>query len=538
MTTPWRSWMSEDELNEVMRACEGPWLAPLPEPEVRRQLAWFPDEALIDWFLRGDGFSAGGVTALSLADALAWRRTLLLRDLPAPLSSADRFLPLIRCSAGFLIYDGQARGVALRRTKQVEQYEVALQSPLSLRVLLGERQESQPRVRRADEDEPAWDDEEELDTDTDGPEEVDPQQHLERIAAHHGWKRGLEVATAAARLAAHCDDELLAEWFSFVGASTRTLLGDLKALSLDAALVLRDEFEERATPALRARLHHLRWTPLIELPGRHLLVAWRRGVRLHVFREGQWQPAAWARRQPLEGFFAAVSAWCEPREAPATEDPDALEEALWALGEPLDLDPAPRAGISTDALSGFSPGTAAALERWFSLSLEAGFQQVAHRLTRADELGEGNVIAPILVAEDGLELSVVEGSGVVLRVGDARLPWAPSLTRWVQGLRAEPSVARVHVTRNIVGHYRVELPMLPFELARRLERLDARWDVDEKELAIAPGPETRLELERLRPVLVLDDGTRAALISALDAHREGELAWEALSTTFVFKPLH
>jgi hypothetical protein len=39
-------------------------------------------------------------------------------------------------------------------------------------------------------------------------------------------------------------------------------------------------------------------------------------------------------------------------------------------------------------------------------------------------------------------------------------------------------------------------------------------------------------------VLVLDDESRAALISALDAHREGELAWEPLSTTFVFKPLH
>jgi hypothetical protein len=132
------------------------------------------------------------------------------------------------------------------------------------------------------------------------------------------------------------------------------------------------------------------------------------------------------------------------------------------------------------------------------------------------------------------------GLGVVLRSGDARLPWAPSVTAWTRELddaadrRGSPGAS---VTRNFVGHYRVELPLLPYELARRLEKLTHEQEevIDPKEFSISLGDEAELQVVRFKPTLVLDEDSRRQLVSALDALREAELSW--LEVTFVFKPL-
>jgi hypothetical protein len=98
----------------------------------------------------------------------------------------------------------------------------------------------------------------------------------------------------------------------------------------------------------------------------------------------------------------------------------------------------------------------------------------------------------------------------------------------------------VNVTRNFVGKYRVELPMMPSEVARRLEQVreGEPWVVLRRELSIAVGNETRLEVSHMTsPVLVMDESGRTELINALDTQREPELEYEPWSTTFVFKPL-
>jgi hypothetical protein len=104
----------------------------------------------------------------------------------------------------------------------------------------------------------------------------------------------------------------------------------------------------------------------------------------------------------------------------------------------------------------------------------------------------------------------------------------------------QPHLPDVSVTRNFVGRYRVELPMLPYEFARRLEQLEKSepWVVLRRELSIALGEETRLEASHMRPpVLTLDEVGRAALIKTLIAQREPELEYEPWSTTLVFKSL-
>lgn len=98
----------------------------------------------------------------------------------------------------------------------------------------------------------------------------------------------------------------------------------------------------------------------------------------------------------------------------------------------------------------------------------------------------------------------------------------------------------VQVTRNFIGNYRVELPMLPNEVARRLEEIreGVPWVVLRREFSIALGEETRLEVSHMRPpVLVLEQAARAELIDTLEAQQEPELEYGPSSTTFVFKPL-
>ena len=84
----------------------------------------------------------------------------------------------------------------------------------------------------------------------------------------------------------------------------------------------------------------------------------------------------------------------------------------------------------------------------------------------------------------------------------------------------------------MLGQYRVELPLLPFEFAREVER--GKYEVDRFKLA--KGRKSRVDVnERGFPVVVLDVAARAELVQQLDALREAELTWR--SVTFVFKPL-
>ena len=283
-----RGWISESELRAVRTALSGAWRPARPEAEILRSLSWFPDERLVSWFLEGDGCAGGSVEALTLDAALSWRRQLLLRDLPSPLSSKDRFLPLIRCEAGFLIYDGAAKGVALRRTKAIERYPDALKDPLGLRALFEEDEAPGQYVD-------PWAGDEEEEEEEEPPERPVPltlDKHLARLIQHHQWPTAQPPQELLTRLTPLCAVPELAEWFACVGEQTRLVFSDLRAFSFADALICRDELEGASSAALQAELHHQRWMPLLELPGRHAVLYWKgRGVRLHVFRAGAWQAA-------------------------------------------------------------------------------------------------------------------------------------------------------------------------------------------------------------------------------------------------------
>jgi hypothetical protein len=515
-----RRWITESELREIRNVLAGPWLPPQPEAELRRALAWFPDAALLRWFSRGDGTEESDLHALSLEEAISWRRQLLKRNLESPLSSADRFLPLVRWrEEGFLIYDGAARGVALRRTSHVERYAEALKSPLPLSELLqGGSGPAPPEPEEED----------------DPPEEVvHLDQHLERAL-------GTSFAPASIEeLRPLCDAPELHEWFSRVGPASRTLLSDLRALSFSDALVSRDQLEGAASAELQSRLHHLSWMPLLELPGRHVVIFWKNhGVCLHVHRDGSWREANWSRSVNFKAFGAALSAWGEPA-LPQHEDLDLIVTRLWDVTATWEEEP-PARDVDSTRLAGFSRPVARALEAWFSEASETPFTEAGHRLVSSASLEPGLPIAPLLTGADGVDTCAVDGRGIVLRSGETRLPWAPSVTQWTIELadallrRGTPGVS---VRRNIVGHYRVELPWLPYELARRLERISFEQpeDIDADEFTIALGDHAEVRVEQFKPTLVLDQASRGELVAALDSLRAAELTW--LEVTFVFKPL-
>jgi hypothetical protein len=281
--------------------------------------------------------------------------------------------------------------------------------------------------------------------------------------------------------------------------------------------------------------------PLIELPGRHAAVFWRRrGVRLHVFSEGKWQVAPWSRSVPLEVFVAALSQW-SGAPLPHGEDEGLIGEYLWNIADVWDEDTTAHA-IVPASISGFSEPMQGALEAWFSEVPVRPFADAGERPRLSEELDAGQIILPLIDGTDGVETCAVEGQGITLRLAGTRLPWSASLTTWVESLsegarrRGLPGVS---ITRNMIGQYRVEVPMLPFELARRLEQLtaEAPWPIDPLELTIALGPEARVEVEKFKPCFVLDESARTSLVGQLDAHHEPELFVELLSATFIFKPL-
>jgi hypothetical protein len=528
------SWISEHELRAIRAALSRPWRATQPEAEVRRSLAWFPDERLVSWFLEGDGCEGEEVEALRLEEALSWRRQLLLRDLGSPLSSRDLFLPLVRCDAGFLIYDGAAKGVALRRTKATERYVGALETPLRLTELLEAQPPSVPERDWPDEE----DDEEDEEDEEDEPATVTLASHLARLARHHEWPAAQPWQEVLQKLGSLCASPELAEWFAQLGSTTRLVFSELRGFSLPDSLIARDEIEGAASPELQAQLHHLSWMPLIELPGRHAVLYWKgRGVRLHLFRDGAWQQAPWSRSTELPEFIAAFSGWTEPA-LPLDERPDLIDDSLWGLADAWLGEPAER-DVDSSRLAGFGEATQHALEVWFARASEVPFVDSGERAVTSEELEAGQVIAPLLEG-DSVQTCAVEGRGVVLRVGETRLPWSASITRWTRSLLVAAGhrfTSGVTVTRNLVGHYRVELPLLPWELARQLERLEVDRPVviDAEEFSISLGAEARVEVVSFTPMLVLDGPARSQLVTQLDALREPELSM--LSVTFRFKPL-
>jgi hypothetical protein len=251
--------------------------------------------ASCSWCARSSGAAGAGSdeeSVLSLDEALEWRRQLVLRDLEPPLSSVD---------AGLLIYDGKARGGG------AAPHEGHRALPTGAAGASSECSE--------DEDEDFDDGDGDV-----GPLDEPPEsaplafaEHLARLAYHHRWPPARAVAEVHRQLAPLCDAPQLAEWFAHLGAETRVVLSDLRAFTLAEALVKRDELEGAASASLQGQLHHLGWMPLLELPGRHAVLFWkRRGVSLHLFRDGAWQAAPWSRCTTFDDFVAALSRWVEP----------------------------------------------------------------------------------------------------------------------------------------------------------------------------------------------------------------------------------
>ncbi|MFT3709711.1 MAG: hypothetical protein QM817_18950 [Archangium sp.] len=501
-----RRWLASGELEPVLDAVRAKFNAPQPEAEIRRVLAWFPSEALVRWFLRGDGLRAGEVEFLTLEDAMKWRRETLKRDLPSPLSSGDRFLPLIRMPEGFLIFDGRSGGLALRRTKRPENYVDALKTPIFLHELTAER--PPPRV-------PVEPEEEE-------PEEperaVVPRSRRDDHFRALGWwtERPLDAAAMNALL----DDALAREWFSRIGPETRRV-DAVKFWSLTDALIARDELEERASVALTSHLHHLGWMPLGALENGDQLVYWaHHGVRFHRANEGRVALAPWSRLVSLDVFLEALTK-PQPR-----EEPELIADALFGVAATWDEDPPENAVVAGDL----------ALEAWFSCAPATPFREAGETVAKQAPAVNGAV--QLLDGADGVSTWLREGGGVVLRVNELEVPWAASLTEWTYALNTAAdarTLPGINVVRNFVGHFTIELPFLPFEFARQLESMGERLDL--LEFAVERAGETTLHVERLTPVLKLDAEGSEELIAALDAQREPMLRWEPLGTTFVFKPL-
>lgn len=126
--------LSDDELSRIRSELLAPARAPaLHEDLISRELSWFPNAELVRWFTLGDGCgSSEGLHVFSVAEALRARRELLLRDLGPPFTSASRFLPLMRCSEGLLIFDGAAGGLVLRPTRNPVAYSKNRMTPLPL----------------------------------------------------------------------------------------------------------------------------------------------------------------------------------------------------------------------------------------------------------------------------------------------------------------------------------------------------------------------------------------------------------------------
>lgn len=502
----YRRWLAAGELDRVVEAARAKFNAPQPEAEIRRVLAWFPSEPLVRWFLRGDGLRAGDVEFLGLDDAMKWRRETLKRDLPSPLSSGDRFLPLIRTPEGFLIFDGRSQGLALRRTKRPENYVEALKTPIFLHELTADRPPPRVPVEPVEEEPEA------------------PVQPVETRTARDdsfralGWwtERPLDTAAMTPLL----DDALAREWFSRVGPETRHV-GALKFWSLTDALIARDELEERASGPLASHLHHLGWMPLGALENGDQLVYWaHRGVRFHRVTEGRVALAQWSRLISMDLFLEALT---RPR---TREESDMIADSLMGLAEVWEEEPPENAVVTTDF----------ALEAWFSLAPATPFREAGETLAKQAPAVNGAI--QLLQGADGVGTWLRESGGVVLRVNELELPWAPNLTEWIYALHTAAdarTLPGISVVRNFVGHFTIELPFLPFEFARQLESMGERLDL--LEFAVERAEETALHVERLTPVLKLDAEGCAEFIAALDAQREPMLRWEPLGTTFVFKAL-
>jgi hypothetical protein len=469
-----------------------------------------PIEALVRWFLRGDGATVGPIQFLSLEEAMQWRRETLKRNLPPPLSSANGFLPLIRTPEGFFMFDGRAGGLVLRRTKQPEQYVTALKTPIALSALLAEPPAPPPPPALEPED------------DEDDEPRV-PRSALAVAFEALGWSPQ-SVDTAA--VASLCPDDALVDWFRHVGAASKDVAG-LRLLAVGDALVARDELAELADGTLQAHLHHHAWMPLAELAGRHRLVFWaRRGVRLHRFTGTRWEHAVWSRTVRLDTFAAALPM------RPTNEDPGDIENGLWGLAEDeaelaRDFDGAPLAQLRSRA----------ALEPWFSSALSV-FERAGERQAPIAASADGFVA--LLRGADGVDTLLRDGSGVVLKVGEAHLPWAPSLTEWLRELdaawREEPTPG-LDIRRNIVGRYTLELPWLPIEFARKLETMGDRWELGVQQFAIVRGESTQLVVDWGSATIHFDEAGIAALADTLALQNAPELDWEPLGVTLVFKPL-
>lgn len=499
-----------EELRVVLQQMQQ--LAPLPDAEIQSALAWFPSGAMREWFRRGNGGTLREIEVLSLAEAMRWRRETLKRNLPSPLSSADRFLPLIRMPAGFLIFDGRADGFALRRTRHPEQYARALERPLRVSELL-----SLPTIPRSREELIAEEEEEE-----------DDRPIVRRSTRFDGFKAldWRETSLDTTALSGLCDDAGLTDWFSHVGSTTRRPVDKLVCWPLAEALIARDELAERAQETLQAQLHHHRWMPICELPGRHRVVFWKdRGVRLHPFRDGMWHAVPWSRTQRLDTFCAALA------RGPGREDVDAVLDRVTNLADDddeveRDFDSSPLEGLRTRD----------ALEAWFSVALSAFARAGEERL---DVSAPVDGLVSLLRGDDGIETVLRDGGGVELRVDGFLLPWAPSVTEWVRDLDAaltsEPKPG-VEVARNIVGHFTVSLPYLPMEFARLLMNMGRKWQL-ERLFSISRAKKARLHSEFGNATLRLDDATLTELVNTLDVHNEATLQLEQLGVTFVFKPL-
>lgn len=543
---------------------------PEPVDGIREQLKWFnrfdgPPEELVRWFAAPPAPVRGEdpPQVLNVAAAIERRKWVLRGAAENPedqhFQGRSNWLPLIAYRGCLLIYEsGPMRsGLVVRQPDKRERYVKDRTRPMPLATFdlarfargeVDEEEEDAGGEEPADESlldqliplvgvrlrEGGWSPRERLPFFKDGP----PGELVDWFDAHDG----------------QLPDEL---WFP-----EERVHAKWKALSLDEALVARDQLLEQANPALADRLQRdPRWLPLFTVNGEHLLVfSEARGVALHA-KAGQCAPVPWSRWSTLDAFLHATHEIWAPQFVgtyagnAAYAMPEEIVGELQTVTGEIEERMVQREGLSVDDAEllrglGLSEELALGLPAWFEPNVARPGPPLVgegeHALSGSEamalrkERSVGRPWIPLVRGSDGVLTAWVEKAGVVeLWPDGALVPVNATFSGWLEGLlwaadaEREARVEPGSIRRAPTGVWTVDVaPLIAKDVIAALHALPWSFTRSGCTLTLERGAELDVRAEaHTRLVLQLPDALVDQMIAdldALDGFEAVPLHWEDL----------